>query len=115
MALYACILAEIERGQAIKVRDALSEVDAVGLVAPTAGPFDLLIWAKGNSAAELGKSIISEIQTVSGVKSTLSLFMLEDFTPIHWLKDLLSEEQQGPTLTDTTSSAMASDRPTGEA
>lgn len=90
MTLHACVLAKVTIGSALAATEYMATNESVGLVVPTAGPHDLLILVKAADASELGKIVVNFLQNAPGVTSTLTLLILEDIIPFHWLKNQLS-------------------------
>ena len=85
MALHACILVKLEVGTALAAEMQLKEHSAVGLVELTTGPYDLVVLVQAQDSTALGKIIVNEIQKTSGVRETLTLFILDQVTSINWL------------------------------
>lgn len=90
MAIYACVLAEVATGLTFDAVQHLVNLESVGLVVPTTGPYDLMIIAQASDAHALGKAIITEIQQAPGIQSTLTLLILDQLEPHNWLKQLLA-------------------------
>lgn len=84
--VYACVLAEVESGKTFEAANQLSLLESVGLVVPTTGPYDLLIIARAKDPADLGKTVITDIQEVEGVLSTLTLLILGSLELKGWLQ-----------------------------
>ncbi|GEM_PF-2295249 len=91
MSLYACVLAKMKTGLAIEAAEQLVSHQAVGLVLPTAGPYDLFMLVKTDSPAALGRLIVEELQVIDGVESTLTLFIMDEVRALNWLHDYLRE------------------------
>lgn len=88
--VYACVLAEVDTGMTFEAARYLAQKEAVGLVVPTTGPYDLMIIARADDPAALGKKIVSEFQEAPGVRSTLTLLILDELSPHNWMKELLA-------------------------
>lgn len=88
MEIYACILAEVETGHTLEAAEHLLSLDSVGLVVPTAGPYDLMFLVKTDNPRVLGELVIKEYQKAPGIKSTLTLLVLDDLRPTNWMQHL---------------------------
>jgi hypothetical protein len=88
----ACIFAEVEKGQALKVKERLSELKSVGMVLLAAGPFDVIIFIRSESPESFAVTIVNEIHAIPGIKTTLSNIILMGLTPIHWMKEQMVDQ-----------------------
>jgi len=72
MTVSAYILIQAEVGAALDVATAAKELDGVVFVDAITGPYDVLVKVKANTMDELGKSVVSDVQKISGITRTLT-------------------------------------------
>jgi len=70
--IAAYVLIQTEVGKAAAVAVALQDVPAVSEVATTAGPYDVIVRAEAATIDELGRLVISRVQSLGGVVRTLT-------------------------------------------
>ncbi len=63
-------------GEAVRVAEALRKVNGVKQAHAITGPYDVFALAEAKSAEDLGKFIVSHIQTAKGVKDTLTCLVV---------------------------------------
>jgi DNA-binding Lrp family transcriptional regulator len=84
--LHACVLALVESGHVLDVVSEIRQMTNVGIVQATTGPFDLFVIVRALTPNDLANIIVNQIQGVQGVKTTLTLVVIEDEVElVHWL------------------------------
>jgi DNA-binding Lrp family transcriptional regulator len=64
------VLIQTEVGMATSVAAALQDLPVVSATASVAGPYDVIVRAEARTIDELGRLVVSQIQTVAGVLRT---------------------------------------------
>ncbi len=72
----AVVLVKAEMGESIKVAEALRKVAGVKQAHAITGPYDVFALAEAKSQEDLGKFVISHIQSTKGVKDTLTCLVV---------------------------------------
>jgi DNA-binding Lrp family transcriptional regulator len=70
--IAAYVLIQTEVGKAAVVAAALRALPGVSETASLAGPYDVIARAEARDIDELAKLVISRVQTLDGVKRTMS-------------------------------------------
>lgn len=73
----AYVLTTVEPGN---VRDVLTEmrkIDDILEAHAVTGPYDIIAKVEGKDIEEIGKSVVSKIQTLEGVERTLTALIVE--------------------------------------
>ena len=95
--LYFCVLITVDPGTVLEVVSTIRELDTVGLVQPTTGPFDVVVFLRLFQVSDIGSVVVKQLQTIRGVRETLTLTIMRDtLDPMHWLRDgsLTRQEQE---------------------
>jgi len=72
MTVQAYILMEVQVGKAHLIKKELSMYSWVLRVDRVMGPFDIILLIEAENNQELGDTILKEIQSLKGVKTTLT-------------------------------------------
>lgn len=72
MSVSAYILIQTEVARAAEVADQVSEIQGVEAAEAVTGPYDVIVQAEAGDVDELGKLVVSEIQTIPGITRTLT-------------------------------------------
>lgn len=72
----AVVLIKAEMGQAITVAEALRKVAGVKQAHAVTGPYDVFAVAEGKTVEDLGKFVVSHIQSTRGVKDSLTCLIV---------------------------------------
>ncbi|MGC8777177.1 MAG: Lrp/AsnC ligand binding domain-containing protein [Candidatus Caldatribacteriaceae bacterium] len=72
MGVQAYILIQVQAGKAQNIKKELSQNPAFLRVDRIMGPFDLIVLVEAESNRDIGEVILKEIQSLSGVKRTLT-------------------------------------------
>lgn len=70
--VHAYILIQTEVGRARDVAAAIGEITGVARVDAVTGPYDVVVFAEASNVDELGRLVLSNVQTVSGITRTLT-------------------------------------------
>ena len=70
--VHAYILAETKPGHAGRVSRIVAEVGGVRSAEITTGPWDVIAEVEADSLGDLGRVVLTKIQTVEGVTRTLT-------------------------------------------
>ena len=70
--IAAYVLIQTEVGMATIVAAALRDLPGISEVASVAGPYDVIIRAEARTIDQLGRLVVSRIQTVGGVLRTIT-------------------------------------------
>jgi DNA-binding Lrp family transcriptional regulator len=70
--IAAYVLIQTEVGMATVVATTLRDMPGVSAAASVAGPYDVIIRAEARSIDQLGRLVVSRIQTVAGVLRTIT-------------------------------------------
>ena len=77
MAVAAYVLIQAETGRAFQVAEAVRASDGVISADTVAGPYDVIVKAQAPSLDELGRLVLSNIQTVEGIIRTFTCPIVE--------------------------------------
>ncbi|WP_326580684.1 Lrp/AsnC ligand binding domain-containing protein [Actinacidiphila glaucinigra] len=66
------VLIQTQAGMALDVVAAISAIPGVVRAKAVTGPYDVIVWAEGETVDGLGYPVIGRIQQVEGVFRTLS-------------------------------------------
>ncbi len=72
MAVEAYILIQTEVGKAAAVAQAAGGINGVRSAEDVTGPYDVIVRAEAESVDELGKLVVSAIQSIEGITRTLT-------------------------------------------
>ncbi|NSW75414.1 MAG: Lrp/AsnC ligand binding domain-containing protein [Candidatus Atribacteria bacterium] len=72
MGVQAYILIQVQAGKAQNIKKELAQNPAFLRVDRIMGPFDLIALVEAESNRDIGETILREIQSLSGVKRTLT-------------------------------------------
>jgi len=70
MTVRAYVLIQTEVGRAVHVVNAIREIHGIGAADLVTGPYDVIASASTESIEELGRVIVSRIQTIEGISRT---------------------------------------------
>jgi DNA-binding Lrp family transcriptional regulator len=70
--MHAYILIQTEVGKAAEVARAISALKGVTLAEDVTGPYDVIVRAEAKTIDELGKLVLAQVQSVSGITRTLT-------------------------------------------
>ena len=70
--VQAYILIQTEVGKAADVAQQIAEVQGVTLAEDVTGPYDVIVKTEATSLDELGKMVVSQIQSVEGITRTFT-------------------------------------------
>lgn len=73
----AYLLIRCEPGKVSSVLKSISKAKGVKCADAVAGPYDIVAYAEGDNINTLGKLVTTKIQTVSGVRDTLTCIAVE--------------------------------------
>ena len=72
MSVSAYILIQTDVGKAADVATRIRLVNGITAADDVTGPYDVIARAEANSLDELGRSVISEVQSIDGITRTLT-------------------------------------------
>ncbi|WP_460605348.1 Lrp/AsnC ligand binding domain-containing protein [Jatrophihabitans fulvus] len=72
VSVSAYILIQTEVGKAASVASAISELAGVTTSEDVTGPYDVIVRAEAETVDELGKLVVSNVQSVDGITRTLT-------------------------------------------
>lgn len=70
--VQAYILIQTEVGKARMVARSIIDIEGVVKVDAVTGPYDVVVLTQANTVDELGKMVVSKVQSVSGITRTLT-------------------------------------------
>jgi DNA-binding Lrp family transcriptional regulator len=70
--VQAYILIQTEVGKAMEVASTIRDIDGVAQVEAVTGPYDVIVLTEARSVDDLGKLVMSRVQTVAGITRTLT-------------------------------------------
>lgn len=73
----AYILATVEPGLVKTVLESVRKVRGVVEAQAVTGPYDIIAKVEGESSDSIGRTVVSEIQTIEGVERTLTTLIVE--------------------------------------
>ena len=68
----AYILIQTEVGRAADVAEAAAAIDGVTAADDVTGPYDVIVQAEAANVDELGRMVVSKLQSVPGITRTLT-------------------------------------------
>jgi DNA-binding Lrp family transcriptional regulator len=72
MVVQAYILIQTDVGKAADVARAIAQVKGVTLAEDVTGPYDVIVRAEARNVDELGKLVVSRVQSLDGITRTLT-------------------------------------------
>jgi DNA-binding Lrp family transcriptional regulator len=72
MDVQAYILIQTDVGKAAEVARQIAQVKGVTMAEDVTGPYDVIVRAEAHNVDELGKLVVSKIQTLGGITRTLT-------------------------------------------
>jgi DNA-binding Lrp family transcriptional regulator len=72
MTVQAYVLIQTEVGKAATVVQAIRDISGVTLAEDVTGPYDVIVRAEARTIDEMGKMVVSRIQSVPGITRTLT-------------------------------------------
>ncbi len=72
MVVQAYILIQTEVGRAASVAEQIAVIHGVTLAEDVTGPYDVIVRAEAANVDDLGKLVLSKVQTVPGITRTLT-------------------------------------------
>ena len=70
--VHAYILVQTEVGKAAEVASAIAEISGVTQADDVTGPYDVIVRAEADNVDDLGKLVVAQIQSVTGITRTLT-------------------------------------------
>ncbi|PZS32618.1 MAG: AsnC family transcriptional regulator [Pseudonocardiales bacterium] len=70
--VQAYILIQTEVGKAADVAVTIKDIKGVAQVEAVTGPYDVIVLTQASSVDELGKLVVSKVQSVPGITRTLT-------------------------------------------
>ncbi len=70
--VHAYILIQTEVGKAAQVASTISEISGVTKAEDVTGPYDVIVRAEAKNVDELGKLVVSRVQSLDGITRTLT-------------------------------------------
>jgi DNA-binding Lrp family transcriptional regulator len=70
--VQAYILIQTEVGKAADVAITIKDIKGVAQVDAVTGPYDVIVLTQASSVDELGKLVVSKVQSVPGITRTLT-------------------------------------------
>jgi DNA-binding Lrp family transcriptional regulator len=70
--VQAYILIQTEVGKAADVAITIKDINGVAQVDAVTGPYDVIVLTQASSVDELGKLVVSKVQSVPGITRTLT-------------------------------------------
>ena len=72
MTVSSYILIQTEVGRAASVAEQIAVIHGVTLAEDVTGPYDVIVRAEAANVDDLGKLVLSKVQTVPGITRTLT-------------------------------------------
>jgi Transcriptional regulators len=72
MSVSAYILIQTEVGKAAAVAEQIKGLAGVASAEDVTGPYDVIVRAEADTVDELGKLVVANVQSVSGITRTLT-------------------------------------------
>ena len=72
MSISAYILIQTDVGKAAAVASRIRNVPGIAAADDVTGPYDVIARAEASTLDELGRSVLSEIQSIDGITRTLT-------------------------------------------
>jgi DNA-binding Lrp family transcriptional regulator len=76
MAIRAYVLVQAEVGKTASVAEAIRQLQGVSAADEVTGPYDVIVRIQAPTLDELGRGVISPIQTVNGVMRTFTCLVV---------------------------------------
>jgi len=70
--VQAYILVQTEVGKAAQVAREIADIRGVTIAEDVTGPYDVIVRAEARNMDELGKLVVSKVQSVAGITRTLT-------------------------------------------
>ncbi|MBE7323389.1 Lrp/AsnC ligand binding domain-containing protein [Nocardioides sp. Y6] len=70
--VQAYILIQTDVGKAAEVAAAIAEIDGVTSAEDVTGPYDVIVRAEARNVDELGRMVVSRVQSLEGITRTLT-------------------------------------------
>ncbi|HEX2497525.1 MAG: Lrp/AsnC family transcriptional regulator [Actinomycetes bacterium] len=72
MVVQAYILVQTEVGKAAQVAREIADIKGVTIAEDVTGPYDVIVRAEARNMDDLGKLVVSRVQSVAGITRTLT-------------------------------------------
>ena len=72
MVVQAYILIQTEVGKAAQVAKEVAQIKGVTAAEDVTGPYDVIVRAEARNVDELGKLVVSKVQSLDGITRTLT-------------------------------------------
>ena len=72
MVVQAYILVQTEVGKAAQVAREIAAIKGVTIAEDVTGPYDVIVRAEARNMDDLGKLVVSRVQSVAGITRTLT-------------------------------------------
>lgn len=72
MVVQAYILVQTEVGKAAQVAREIADIKGVTLAEDVTGPYDVIVRAEARNMDDLGRLVVSRVQSVAGITRTLT-------------------------------------------
>ena len=72
MVVQAYILIQTEVGKAATVAEQIAKISGVTLAEDVTGPYDVIARVEARNVDELGKLVVSKVQSLDGITRTLT-------------------------------------------
>ncbi len=72
MAVSAYVLIQTEVGRAATVANQVREIPGVDAADDVTGPYDVIVRASAADVDELGRMVVSRVQTIEGITRTVT-------------------------------------------
>jgi DNA-binding Lrp family transcriptional regulator len=70
--VQAYILVQTEVGKAAQVAREIADIKGVTIAEDVTGPYDVIVRAEARNMDDLGKLVVSRVQSVAGITRTLT-------------------------------------------
>ncbi len=70
--MHAYILIQTEVGRAADVARSISSIDGITAADDVTGPYDVIARAEADSVDDLGRMVVSRVQSIEGITRTLT-------------------------------------------
>ncbi|MBM9460449.1 Lrp/AsnC ligand binding domain-containing protein [Nocardioides sp. zg-536] len=70
--VHAYILIQTDVGKAAEVAREVGAIEGVTLAEDVTGPYDVIVRAEARNVDELGKLVVSKVQSLEGITRTLT-------------------------------------------
>jgi len=75
--VQAFIFVSVTPGKVKEVLEKVKGISSVERAFAVTGPYDLIVEVTGNSIDEIGRSVVSSIQSINGVERTLTSIVVD--------------------------------------